>query len=429
MKPLVGMADIRVSNVDKKISHGEKPVKLCNYMDVYSNIYVTRELDFMNASASRSEIERFTLKRGDVVITKDSETPDDIGIPAVIVDGIADLVCGYHLALIRPHPEDLDSVFLAKQLATPRVARFFGQRAAGSTRYGLPTSAIESVTVPAPPKPEQEKIAQILMAVDQAITDAARFMRKHQRIKTGLVDDLLTRGIDERGVARMPETHEFQDSPLGPIPADWRCQQLSYFVPSAEYGISTSLGDSGQPVLRMNNLADGEADLSDLKYTDAPVPEQLWLRPGDVLFNRTNSWEHVGRTGIWRGQRERVTFASYLVRLNADLDRLSSGLLNLWLNWSRTQIRTRRYATPAVQQVNINPTNLRMLPAAFPSSPDEQAAIVERIDGQNAAIRAARSTLDKLRALRRGLMQDLLSGRKRVTPLLDTAQRDLEQAS
>lgn len=418
MKPLAGMAEIRVSNVDKKISPVEKPVKLCNYMDVYSNIYVTRELAFMDGSASPSEIERFTLKQGDVVITKDSETPDDIGISAVIVDDITDLVCGYHLALIRPHPAELDSVFLAKQLATARVARFFGQRAAGSTRYGLPTSAIESLTIPAPPKPEQEKVAQIFMTVDRAIADAERMIAKRRRTRTGLIEDLLTRGIDEHGVIRTPETHRLEESPLGPIPAGWRCERLSYFVPSAEYGISTSLGDYGVPVLRMNNLADGEADLSDLKYTDAPLPEQLWLRPGDVLFNRTNSWQHVGRTGIWRGQHERATFASYLVRLNPHPARLLSELLNLWLNWPKTQIRMRRYATPAVQQVNINPTNLRMLDAAFPSSPDEQAAIVERIQEQNAAIRAAQCTLNKLLALRRGLMQDLLSGRRPVTALL-----------
>ena len=106
--------------------------------------------------------------------------------------------------------------------------------------------------------------------------------------------------------------------------------------------------------------------LSDLKFTDAPVPEHLWLRDGDVLFNRTNSWEHVGRTGIWRGQIESATFASYLVRLNPHTDKLLSEMLNFWLNWERIQIAMRRQATPAVQQVNINPTNLRSIPAAFP---------------------------------------------------------------
>ncbi|MBU1182211.1 MAG: restriction endonuclease subunit S, partial [Proteobacteria bacterium] len=154
------LADIRVSNVDKKAVQNEKPVKLCNYMDVYSNEYVTGSLSFMEASATAAEIERFGLNKGDVIITKDSETPDDIGISTVVVEKIDALVCGYHLALIRPNAEQLDSIYLAKQLSTSRVARYFSLHASGSTRYGLPVSAIEAVEIPTPPKPEQTKIAE-----------------------------------------------------------------------------------------------------------------------------------------------------------------------------------------------------------------------------------------------------------------------------
>jgi type I restriction enzyme S subunit len=116
---LCSIADIRISNVDKKTYASEKPVKLCNYLDVYTNEYVTGGLDFMEASASITEIERFGLRLGDVVITKDSETPDDIGIPAVIAESIDRLVCGYHLAVIRPMADQLDSTYLAKQRNYP----------------------------------------------------------------------------------------------------------------------------------------------------------------------------------------------------------------------------------------------------------------------------------------------------------------------
>jgi type I restriction enzyme, S subunit len=328
------------------------------------------------------------------------------------------LVCGYHLALIRPNADQLDSVYLAKQLSTSSVARYFALRASGSTRYGLPISTIESVNIPTPPKPEQTKIAEILSTVDRAIEQTEALITKQQRFKTGLMQDLLTRGIDEHGNLRSEETHEFKESPLGRIPVDWRCDLLSYFVPSAEYGISTSLGEFGQPVLRMNNIFEGEADLSDLKYTDRSVPDHLWLRPGDVLFNRTNSWEHVGRTGIWRGECERATFASYLVRLNTNENILSSELLNIWLNWSKSQIEMRRFATPAVHQVNINPTNLRRMSAAFPKGIAEQTEIVDRLRRHGDGLRTMRAALNKLRCLKVGVMQDLLTGKKRVTPLL-----------
>ncbi len=87
-KKLRDLAEIRVSNVDKKVHSTEKPVRLCNYMDVYSNEYVTNKIQFMEASATAAEIDRFSLNEGDVVITKDSETPDDIGIPAVIAEAV-----------------------------------------------------------------------------------------------------------------------------------------------------------------------------------------------------------------------------------------------------------------------------------------------------------------------------------------------------
>ena len=134
---LADIADIRFSNVDKKTIHGEVPVRLCNYMDVYGNDYITANLQFMEASATHAEIERFRVECGDVIVTKDSETPDDIGIPAVVVDEIANLVCGYHLALIKPHREKIDSIYLAKQLSSKPIAARFAQLANGSTRYGL----------------------------------------------------------------------------------------------------------------------------------------------------------------------------------------------------------------------------------------------------------------------------------------------------
>jgi type I restriction enzyme, S subunit len=269
---------------------------------------------------------------------------------------------------------------------------------------------------------EQFKIAEILMTLDRMIEQTEALIANQQRIKTGLMQDLLTRGIDNDGNIRSEKTHEFLDSPLGRIPADWECRLLAYFVPSAEYGISSSLGESGIPVLRMNNFSDGEADISNLKFTEFAVPERLLLRDGDVLFNRTNSWEHVGRTGIWRCQIPQTTFASYLVRLNPDPKKLLGELLNTWLNWEPTQIAMRRLATPAVQQVNINPTNLRSIYAAFPCSLTEQFEIVSRLTIMRHNLNSCREQLNKLRAIKTGLMQDLLTGKVPVTPLLNKAE-------
>ena len=256
------IADVRVSNVDKKTSHAETTVKLCNYMDVYANDYVTKSIDFMAASASKSEIERFCLQAGDVIITKDSETPDDIGVPAVVTDSIDGLVCGYHLALIRPRSDIVDSIYLAKQLSTAPIARYFALNASGSTRFGLPISAIEDTRIPVAPKPEQTKIAEILSTVDRAIEQTKALIAKQQRIKTSLMQDLLTRGIDEHGNLRSEQTHQFKDSPLGWIPMEW---ERGYFEScisgSPKNGIykpQSAYGEQGAPIIRIDAFGHGD---------------------------------------------------------------------------------------------------------------------------------------------------------------------------
>ena len=94
-------------------------------------------------------------------------------------------------------------------------------------------------------------------------------------------------------------------------------------------------------------------------------------------------------------------------------------MLNLWLNWNRIQIAMRRQATPAVQQVNINPTNLRSIPAAFPRNLDEQTAITVRISAVREVFNAYRAHLCKLKSMKAGLLQDLLTGNRRVKALLE----------
>ena len=332
--------------------------------------------------------------------------PKEDGVPFVASTGFAAL---------RPYNEE-DSSFVFHQLFSKDIVAQLRSKEVGSSYPAVNESDVRQLSIFMPEPSQRKAIGKVLDTIDEAIAQTESVIAKLKQVRAGMLHDLLSYGLDEHGQLRDPLTHpeQFKDSPLGLIPREWDSGPLSQFVPSAEYGISTSLGDKGYPVLRMNNLSEGEAELSDLKYSAAPVPEGLWLRPGDVLFNRTNSWEHVGRTGIWRGQIERATFASYLVRLNPNPDRLISELLNLWLNWPVTQIAIRRFATPAVQQVNINPTNLRQVRAAFPISINEQTEIVERINRQDMTIRSARAEHIKLMHLKSGLQDDLLTGRVRV---------------
>ena len=109
---LKSISRILFSNVDKHSSEDERPVHLANYTDVYKNHIITNNMEFMEATASVNEIRKFKLNVGDVLVTKDSETADDIAIPAIVRGTIPNLLCGYHLAMIRPDTRWLESDFL-----------------------------------------------------------------------------------------------------------------------------------------------------------------------------------------------------------------------------------------------------------------------------------------------------------------------------
>ncbi|WP_183091370.1 restriction endonuclease subunit S [Streptomyces radicis] len=196
----------------------------------------------------------------------------------------------------------------------------------------------------------------------------------------------------------------------GKLPAGWGRVALNEVVPQVEYGISEALDNDphGIPVLRMNNLHDGRPLLDELRYCSTPVPNRLEMKHGDVLFNRTNSIDHVGKAGLWRGEIPRATFASYLVRVNPDPTRLMPEYLVEWLMHPLIRQRVRSISTVAVQQVNVNPTRLCELEIEMPLDLAGQQRIVDALHSCDEQIQKERAELDKLRAMKVGLVDDLM---------------------
>lgn len=154
-------ASVRNSNVDKTVSEDEKPVRLCNYTDVYYHDRITADLDFMEGSATEAEIERFQLKSGQVIITKDSEAWDDIGIPAFVAEDMPDVLCGYHLSVFEP-VQELDGSFLAWLCRAEPLNDQFKLAANGVTRYGLGQYPMKNALIALPPLETQRQIARFL---------------------------------------------------------------------------------------------------------------------------------------------------------------------------------------------------------------------------------------------------------------------------
>lgn len=239
VKRLKTSATCWVSNVDKVPAEDELPVRLCNYTDVYYNDYITTEMDLMETTATADEIRRFGLREGDVVITKDSEEWSDIAVPALVKRSSPDLVCGYHLAIIRSQPKMLFGDYLLRALQSCAVNQQFQLAASGVTRYGLPKSSIGDAWIPLPSSAEQQAIASFL---DREIARIHRLVAKKRELierlkekRTALISRTVTRGLPPAaaraaGLAENPPLKSSGVDWLGEIAAHWRAIPLKHLV-------------------------------------------------------------------------------------------------------------------------------------------------------------------------------------------------------
>ena len=166
------IATVEISGVDKKIKDGEEDIRLCNFVDVYYNWAITmaRHDSFMLATARPNEISKFQLKKGQVALTKDSETRDDIGISTYIADDFNDVILGYHCALITPNKDILDGRYLNALMHTGYAKKYFAFNASGSgQRYALSAETLNSFPVPVIPLQKQKQIGEIFSALDKKI--------------------------------------------------------------------------------------------------------------------------------------------------------------------------------------------------------------------------------------------------------------------
>lgn len=198
------VVDTRVSNVDKHSRMNEKKVYLCNYVEVYKNDRITPGLPFMQATASVGQIDRFSLRSGDVLITKDSEIWNDIGVPSLVdnEDSNSTIVSGYHLALLRPLASLVHSGYLFRALQSTAVASQLHIRSNGVTRFGLTRRAIKEINIPLPPLDEQEAIAGSLdvqlVALRRKRNGAVRQIKMLNEYRERLIADVVTGKLDVR---------------------------------------------------------------------------------------------------------------------------------------------------------------------------------------------------------------------------------------
>jgi type I restriction enzyme S subunit len=219
------LAAVMPSNIDKHSVEDERPVSLCNYVDVYKNERITDAIDFMEATATDAQIARFTLQAHDVLVTKDSEEPTDIGIPAYVPEAIPGVVCGYHLAVIRPEPGRLHGAYLHWALQSAEVQTYYATTATGISRYALGIQDLGMTPIHLPSLTEQEIIANFL---DEKTARIDALIAEKERLEESLkgIDEVTAFDFVTRGLVLTAHRSSFREDWLREVPSHWALLKL-----------------------------------------------------------------------------------------------------------------------------------------------------------------------------------------------------------
>lgn len=381
-------------------------MRLCNYSDVYNNNFITLDLSFMEGTATQGEIDRFSLAIHDVVITKDSETWKDIGVPALVLESAPDLVCGYHLAILRPLPGKMYGPFLFHCLQARPMQFQFELAASGVTRYGLGLDAIGRLRLPVPPYPDQEGIAVYLdretALIDGLIAAKERMLKLLVEKRQALITHAVIRGVNPSA--------PMKDSGipwLGQVPAHWEVERARWLFRERDERSTT--GD--EEMLTVSHITGvtrrSEKDVSMFEAESNEGYKKCFR--GDLAINTLWAW--MGAMGV--APTEGIVSPAYNVY--EPNQRLMPAYVDALVRLSIFAQEVTRYSK------GVWSSRLRLYPEGFfevylPLPPDEEQTkianyIISETNRLNNLITAVEKSISLLKERRSALISAAVTGR------------------
>ena len=297
---LSDVATVEISGVDKKNKDGEVTVKLFNFTDVYYNWSITKNMEdsFMVASANANEIHRFSLKKGQVAFTKDSETRDDIGIPAYIADDFENVILGYHCALITPDETKVLGAYINAFMHTSLIQKYFANNASGSgQRYSLSVETMERMPLFLPSLEEQKRVADLFTNLNSKIALNRQINQNLEALAKQLYDYWFVQFDfpDENGKPYKSSGGEMKyDAKLKKeIPIDWHCGNL-FEIANFTNGLACQNyrpkeEEHALPVIKIREMRDGFTN--DTEFVRTNIHANVKVYNGDILFSWSASLE------------------------------------------------------------------------------------------------------------------------------------------
>lgn len=397
-----------------------------------------------------SSLKRHQVFAGDLVIAALGEK---LPRAAMVPESLGPAIVKADCIRFKVDDQKVSSKYLLYALNSPSLRQQASAIIHGVGRPRMNQGEIKSLKVPLAPPQEQERI---VAEIDKQFTrldagvEALKRLKAHLRRYRAAVlkaacegrlvpteatlaqatgrafesgEALVARILAERralhvasGTARRYTEPESSTERDGPTPEGWSWATVEQLSSRVEYGSSTKTREvSDVPVLRMGNIVDGKLDVTSLKFLPAGHAgfPGLLLRPGDVLFNRTNSPELVGKTAVYGGTPSPCSFASYLIRVRL-VDGYSPQLLAAYINSSLGREWVKRVVTQQVGQANVNGTKLQALKVPVPPQAEQArivAALDQRLSELDVTSRAVEHALARASRLRAAILRDAFEGR------------------
>lgn len=419
------LAEYWVSNVDKVASEEEIPIKLCNYTDVYKNERIRPSMPLMETTATLEEIHRFGLKEGDVLITKDSEDWRDIAVPALVAETSPDLVCGYHLAIVRARKSVLRGDYVLRLFQATSVNKQLQVSASGVTRYGLPKAAIGGALIPAPPQHEQESIASFLdketERIDLLVKDKRDLIERLRERRSVLISRTVTRGLPAEaaraaGLRENPPLKPSGFDWIGEIPSHWGLKKFGYIAVVVRGASPRPAGDDRYfngdfiPWITVGEVTkDGEMHLTrtETMLTEEGSECSRIIPKGTLVITNSGATLGVPKILSIKGCANDGIVA--FLELKRDV---SKEFLYYYLTSLTNNLRDR--IKQGSGQPNLNTEIIKALPVPLPDE-DEQKAIVAFLKFEVARLDKLSSTvelaIERLQEYRAALINAAVTGK------------------
>lgn len=303
-----------------------------------------------------------------------------------------------------------DYYFMDYLLRTGNVLSTFFSLSTGvvQRRRSIKKKDFLDVLIPFPPFPEQQRISEVLLRVDEAIQKTNAIMGKAEMLKRGLMQRLLTRGIGH---------NKFKQTDLGEIPEAWKVIELSDIVTSYKNGIykRSEFYGRGFPSIRMHNIQDGKINPEGAPLLEVTEKEVIdyGLRPEDIVINRVNTLELVGKSGIVEENIGTATFESKNIRVRINREKCNPRFLTYLLNANQCLRQIRACAKAAIGQATINQSDLDRIKLVLPLLYEQEKIVAVLLEADK-KIQYEKLLLKKYEELKNGLMQVLLTGKVQV---------------